>query len=159
MLHIQRLHQWLSMDFMKVIYNFSDSAYGQIYLLSYQMIKDNFWSGIGLNNFTYLCNNDEKYKNKIKNYNCVTHPHNFYIQWFVETGLFGLIIFIIYISSLLLFIYKKIANEYTPISLATFVILFWPFMSTGSLLKNWMGVSTFFIIGICLIITNIKQKN
>ena len=42
-------------------------------------------------------------------------------------------------------------------ALTTLIILFWPIMSTGSLLKNWMGVSTFYIIGICLSFIRIKQ--
>ena len=122
------------------------------------MWKDHPWQGIGLNNFTYLCENNPKYQNSIKNYNCVTHPHNFYLQWLVETGIFGLLLFILYIYLIFNFVNKNKSIPFTIISLATLIILFWPIMSTGSLLKNWMGVSTFYIIGICLALTRIKQK-
>ncbi len=145
-------------SFIKVLQNFDDSAYGQIYSLAMQMWKDHPYQGIGLNNFTYLCNNDQRYKNLIQNYNCVTHPHNFYLQWLVETGIFGFFLFLLYVYLIFNFVYKNISSSIGIIAIATLAILFWPLMSTGSLLKNWMGVSTFFIIGICLSLVRIKQK-
>jgi len=148
----------LQPSFIEVLKNFNESAYGQIYSLGIKMWKDHPWQGIGLNNFNYLCQNNPKYQNLIKNYNCVTHPHNFYLQWLVETGIFGLLLFIIYIYLIFNFVNKNKSLPFTIISLATLIILFWPIMSTGSLLKNWMGVSTFYIIGICLSLTRIKQK-
>ena len=35
--------------------------------------------------------------------------------------------------------------------------MFWPIMSTGSLIKNWYGIITFFIIGfyVCVLV-NLK---
>ena len=50
-----------STEFLKVR-NFSTSAYGEIYLLSYKMFIDNPITGIGINNFKFLCNNNILYK-------------------------------------------------------------------------------------------------
>jgi len=149
----------LQPSFLEIIKNFDQSAYGQIYGLALKMFNDHKLQGIGMNNFNYLCKNDERYKNVIKNYNCVNHPHNIYIQWLVETGIFGLLFFIIYLYFIIQFIIMNNFNKYSLISLSTLIILFWPIMSTGSLLKNWNGISTFFIIGICLTLSKIKQKN
>ena len=148
----------LQPEFKEVILNFDKSAYGEIYKLASKMFKDHKYFGIGLNNFTYLCNNDFRYKNRMQNYSCVSHPHNIYLQWLVEAGIFGLIFFIIYLLSISISIYKRNYNEFSLISLATLLILFWPIMSTGSLLKNWNGVSTFFIIGICLSLSRLYKK-
>ena len=148
----------LQPEFLQVIKNFSSSAYGEIYALGIAMYNDHKLVGVGLNNFTYLCNNDERYKNIIKNYVCVSHPHNIYLQWLVESGVLGLIFFILYLSSLFYFILIKKINEYSLLSFATLLVLFWPIMSTGSLLKNWNGVSTFYIIGICITLTKLKKK-
>ena len=154
-------------EFIEVLKNFRYSAYGQIYSLALKMYKDHPLQGIGLNNFYYLCKNDERYKDSIKEYSsesqfiikdCVSHPHNFYLQWLVEAGIFGLVLFIIYVLSLFYFIIIKSLSSYKFISLSTLIIIFWPIMSTGSLLKNWMGVSTFFIIGICISISSFKKK-
>ena len=147
----------LQPDFFKVIKNFKYSPYGEIYNLSLEMYKDHKLFGIGLNNFTFLCENDERYKRIIKEYVCVSHPHNFYIQWLVETGIIGLFIFILYIIVLCYTLIKQKINEYTIISITTILILFWPVMSTGSLLKNWNGVGTFFILGICLSLPKLKK--
>ena len=154
-------------EFIEVLKNFRYSAYGQIYSLALKMYKDHPWQGIGLNNFYYLCKNDKRYKNSIKEYSsesqfiikdCVSHPHNFYLQWLVEAGIFGLVLFIIYVLSLFYFVIIKSFSPYKLISLSTLIIIFWPIMSTGSLLKNWMGVSTFFIVGICISLSSFKKN-
>ena len=144
--------------FSEVLKNFKQTAWGEIYLLSLKMWKDHPLNGIGLNNFTYLCKNDQRYKNLLKNVGCVTHPHNYYLQWLVETGLIGLLLFLCYVFFIFKFIIKKIDNPLSILSLIILIILFWPIMSTGSLLKNQMGVSFFYIIGICLSLSRIKQK-
>jgi len=124
-----------------------------------KMFKDHKLSGIGLNNFTFLCNNDVRYNNILQNYNCTTHPHNIYLQWLIETGIIGFLIFIFYVAYLFYHILKNNYNEYSLISIATILVIFWPIMSTGSLLKNWNGIGIFFIIGICLVLSKIKEEN
>ena len=148
----------LQPSFIEIIKNFDKSAYGQIYKLGWDMFKDHKITGIGLNNFTYLCKNDERYKNKLLNYSCVSHPHNIYLQWLIETGLIGFLIFILYLLSIIFSIIKYNYNKYSPIALASILIVFWPLMSTGSLIKNWNGISTFLIIGICLSINKLNKK-
>ncbi len=146
-------------SFFSVIKNFSESAYGEIYLLSLEMYKNNKIFGIGLNNFKNLCENEIAYNNQLKNIGCVTHPHNYYLQWLVETGPIGLIGFIIYLTLLINYVLRKNSDhELKLISIVVFIILFWPIMSTGSLTKNWLGVSTFFIIGIITFINKIEIK-
>ena len=149
----------LQPGFLEILKNFRQSAYGQIYILGLTMYNDHKFQGIGLNNFTFLCNNDDRYKKLISNYNCVSHPHNIYLQWLVEAGIIGLLFFILYLYFIIKFILLNEFNEYSFISLSTLLILFWPIMSTGSLLKNWNGISTFFIVGICLALSGLKRKN
>ena len=85
------------------------------------------------------------------------HPHNYYLQWMVETGPLGLIIFITYLFFIVKFIVRNNTNyELKLISIIVFVILFWPIMSTGSLTKNWLGVSTFYILGIIIHIHKLR---
>ena len=49
-------------SFFKIISNFSTSAYGEIYILSFKMFKDNPITGIGINFYKYLCENEKIYK-------------------------------------------------------------------------------------------------
>lgn len=144
-------------SFITVIKNFKDSAYGEIYYLALDMYKNNKIFGIGMNNFKILCEGKEMYNSQLDNVGCVTHPHNHYLQWLVETGPIGLILFITYIILIFKHILKNESNyELKLISIVVFTILFWPIMSTGSLTKNWLGVSTFFILGIIIFLDKVQ---
>ncbi len=146
-------------SFLEIIKNFSTSAYGEIYLLSSKMFLDNPITGIGINNFKYLCKNNNLYKSMMINYNCASHPHNIYIQWLAEGGLIVFISFILYLIILVNFIINNDGdNQYKIISLVILLSMFWPIMSTGSLIKNWYGIITFFIIGMCLCVSKFKSN-
>ena len=145
-------------NFIEVIKNFNTSAYGEIYLLSIKMFADNPITGIGLNNYKYLCKSNNSYKNLMTNYNCASHPHNIYIQWLTEGGIIVFLLFILYLYYLIKFIiFNNGERKYKIISLVIILIMFWPVMSTGSLIKNWYGISTFFIIGICMNLSSFRK--
>ena len=146
-------------NFFEIIKNFGTSAYGEIYLLSFKMFLDNPITGIGINNFKYLCNHNELYKNMMINYECASHPHNIYIQWLAEGGLIVFISFILYLFFLVRFIINNTSDKkYKIISIVIILTMFWPIMSTGSLIKNWFGVTTFFIIGLCMCLSKFKNN-
>ena len=70
-----------------------------------------------------------------------------------------LFFFILYLFFLINFIIKNNGDKkYKIISLVIILIMFWPIMSTGSLIKNWYGVITFFIIGICMCLSKFKNN-
>ena len=93
------------------------------------------------------------------NYNCSSHPHNTYIQWITEGGMITFIFFILYIITICNTIVRNNGERNNKIiSLVIIIILFWPFMSTGSLTNNWYGVIVFYIIGICLCVSRFKKK-
>ena len=56
-------------------------------------------------------------------------------------------------------IVKNIGNPYNKFSLLIFCTLFWPIMSTGSLLKNWYGIEVFFALGLLICLTKFNFKN
>ena len=146
-------------SFLKIIRNFDSSAYGEIYLLSYKMFLQNKITGIGISNFKFLCNFKDDYNKMMINYECASHPHNIYIQWLVEGGLIVFILFILYLFFLINFIINNTGEKkYKIISIAVILVLFWPIMSTGSLIKNWYGVSTYFIIGLCMCLSKFKSN-
>ena len=93
------------------------------------------------------------------NYDCASHPHNIYIQWLVEGGSIVFILFILYLFFLIKFIINNTGDKnYKIISIVIIILMFWPMMSTGSLIKNWFGVTTFFIIGLCICLSKFKNN-
>ena len=150
----------LQPSFIKVLQNFSSSAYGEIYKVGLSMFLDNPITGVGISNYQTSCNNISKYKNLMINYDCASHPHNLYIQWLSEGGIITFASFLFLLFSILYFIFFGCNNNiFKFISIACILILFWPIMSTGSLIKNWNGVLTFYIIAICLSLNRIKINN
>jgi hypothetical protein len=150
----------LQPSFIKVLQNFSSSAYGEIYSVGLSMFLDNPITGVGISNYQTSCINISKYKNLMINYDCASHPHNLYIQWLSEGGIITFTAFLFLLFSILYFIFFGSNNNiFKYVSIACILILFWPIMSTGSLIKNWNGVLTFYIVAICLSLNRIKINN
>ena len=140
----------------KIYQDFYSTAYGQTYRTAFEIWKDNKITGIGIGKFAQVCLNEPKYKKFNTIFGCGSHPHNYYIQALVETGLPGLILFI---SLVLSFFYKFKSfnkNKYNIIGIVILLVLFWPIMSTGSFIKNWNMIFICYLIGIIL---GIKLKN
>ncbi len=149
----------LQPSFIEILKNFPTSAYGEIYKVGLAMFNDNLFTGVGISNYEIACISDSKYKKLMVNYDCASHPHNTYIQWLSEGGIITFISFILFLATILYFLIKSSnSNMLKYISIACIIILFWPVMSTGSLIKNWNGVLTFYIIGLCISLNRIKIK-
>lgn len=142
-----------------VIKNFNESAYGQIYLTSFQMWKDYPISGIGLNNFNSLCEKSNEYKKYHKDFGCTTHPHNYYLQSLVETGIIGFLIFCFLVISLFRKIFKLKFLDYKIVLISALLTIFWPIMSTGSFLKNWNMTFICFVCSIALILSEFIKNS
>ena len=146
-------------NFFAVIKNFNNSIYYKIYESGFKMWIDNPFTGIGLNNFEDLCLNNDNYKILAKNYGtCSSHPHNFYLQFLIEGGIIVFTTFIIFLFSIFYKFYLNIKYDSTQISMITFITVMWPFMSTGSLLKNHHGIIIFFVICLCLILDKFRNE-
>lgn len=145
-------------SFLKVIKNFDNSVYFAIYNSAIKMWLDNPFTGVGINNFEFICESTDKYKLNTKNYgNCSAHPHNFYLQWLTEGGVFVFLLFLVFVITLILPTLSSIKNLSLSVAFASLVTVLWPFMSSGSLLKNHHGIQVFFVISLCFIL--IKYKN
>ncbi len=143
--------------FIDVLLNFKESAYGNIYSISYKIWSDYPLTGIGLNNFNLVCESEKKYK-KFSEFGCTTHPHNFYIQALVESGIIGFIVFIIFVISLFYKIISYKNHNIKILSIIVILTIFWPIMSTGSFLKNWNMIFICFLIGLTLSICEAYKR-
>ena len=146
--------------FYEVLTNFSKSAYWETYSQALIIWKDHYFFGIGIKNYTGACKS-EKYKENLKYFFCTTHPHNFYIQWLLETGIIGLIGFIALLVFWLRYFIKDINKNINPLiysPILTLFVIFWPIMSTGSFFSNRNATMNWFIIALCLAIANLRNK-
>ena len=146
--------------FYEVLTNFSKTAYWETYSQAIIIWKDHPFFGIGIKNYTNACKS-EKYKENLKYFFCTTHPHNFYIQWLLETGVLGLLGFVAMLFIWFQYFTKNINKNADPLIYAPILslfVLFWPFMSTGSFFSNRNATMNWFIIALCLSITNLRNK-
>ena len=127
-----------------------------------------FIFGTGIKQYRNVCGN-EKYnlpniKSKNQKIRCSSHPHNYYLEIITETGVFGLIVFIIIISKIFQIAFAKIKNEtskniqYLYIGfLISFILLIWPLKTSGSFFNNYNSVIFWLIAGLNLV--NLNKKN
>ena len=106
---------------------------------AYNMFLNNYFFGVGPNNFRYLCSK-ERYGIYAER-GCSTHPHHILFQILAETGLIGLTFYLLLLAYLVLvflkqFIYKNMShNKICMYSFYFFLLM--PIMPSGNIFTNW----------------------
>jgi len=143
------------------IYKFiKNSEYGAHYNAAYKMFLAHPYFGVGIKNYR-----NESYKEQYKNEEyrwtekrITTHPHQLHFEILSETGLFGYIIFFIFIStSLFLSIrnYLFYKNFYQLVAILYVASTLIPILPSGSFFTTYSA--TIFWINFALMITFIKN--
>ena len=124
-----------------------------------QLWKKNKIFGGGLKSIRLNCKFND-------NYACNTHPHNYFLELMVDTGLIGVFliytVFILGIINFFKFYLFKNNNNFKIISLPFFLIIFFeffPIRSTGSFFTTNNAVLIFLILSIFLNLNKIIPKN
>tara|TARA_B100000902_G_scaffold130897_1_gene129765 strand:+ start:5643 stop:7001 length:1359 start_codon:yes stop_codon:yes gene_type:complete len=128
------------------------------------IFKENIFTGIGLKNYHRYCKNIKEERSlDIK---CSSHPHNTYIQIFLDIGIFGgfLIIFVfLYIMRLnlkILFIKNPSAEVKSLYVLNLAIIInLMPFIPSGSFFNNWINLMLYFPLGTWFYLFHYIKKN
>ena len=134
------------------------SEHEELFLTAIKMSQSNLLLGVGPNNFRNLCN-EEKYKEKRK-FSCSTHPHNFYLQLFAESGIFSLIILLTFFFFVFRLLFYKFNNikilksnfvifEFKMILIGTFCNIF-PLSTSGNFFNNWLNINMYILVGFLL---------
>ena len=125
---------------------YKDNHHKAHFLAAIEIFKDNKIIGSGIKSFRLECakkkydNIDTIYASK----RCTTHPHNFYLEILSETGIVGILI-IIFINLYFLqylvinFVKKKQFRDEILLIFCAFVILFFPFQTTGAFFSSFNG--------------------
>ena len=139
--------------------NFFSVQHEVIYKTSFKIFRDNTLLGIGPKSFRNICKNSKyhSFTEEDRSINgCQTHPHNTYVQFLVETGIFGfcLITFIFLIICFQIIkslknINKTLNNEelINILSLISIFVNLWPLMPNGNFFNNWLSIIFYIPIG------------
>ena len=120
-----------------LVKNFLDTRHGAHFLTGIEIFLDNKIFGAGLKSFRNICSNSkyESINSLSAKDRCNTHPHNIYIEFISDLGIFGFVIILLLLSYIFIQLLKK---KDIPM-LAYFFILFFPFQTTGSFFSSFNG--------------------
>ena len=131
-----------------------------IYKSAYKIFLDNPIIGIGPKMFREVCK-DNKYQIYVEEdrsiNGCQTHPHNFMLQLFTETGIIGAIpvislflfcIFLLFKNIYFIVIKKSLfLTDAHIILLSPIIINLWPLVPSGNFFNNYMSILIYFPLG------------
>tara|TARA_B100000989_G_scaffold294958_1_gene275018 strand:- start:1101 stop:2360 length:1260 start_codon:yes stop_codon:yes gene_type:complete len=156
-------------EVIKIINDLPSSSYGRIYSSSYAIWKENILFGVGNKNYHVNCkklidpNPQSKYS-----YCSPNHSHNNILQFLVELGLIGTIIFYIFIFYLFVFFknnlkYLRTIDEdnksfFTGSSIVTIYYIFPSIIPAGSFFTTWNATFFWLHLGIMLSIIKNNEK-
>ena len=78
--------------------SFGESAYGEVWLSAWTLGTARPVTGVGMNNFRIACKEPEVSLPATFEHRCLSHPHNYYLEWLAESGFPGLLGFLVLIA-------------------------------------------------------------
>jgi hypothetical protein len=133
--------------------NFHKTPYVLEFYAAHLTWKKNIYFGGGIKSFRFNCPN------------CNTHPHNYYLEFFVDLGLFGFCILGIFLFYIFYKIYKikyifyssSILGQKTLTFFIIFFTEFFPFRSTGSFFST--NNASFIFLVLALLVSLIAKSD
>lgn len=154
-----RTHSKLIVETEHNLSNFSQSPYGELYTRGTVMALQSPWHGWGFNGFRAFCT-EPRFDGglpalgikptSLADGACNLHPHNFYVQAFLEAGIPGLVLFCVMNLAWLVTLLRGLLRRPSPlrvglmIGVLTFV---WPIASTDDFSALYMSGWLFLMLG------------
>ena len=155
----------------QILYRFGSNFFTELpfdgqsaYLRVWRGALELYWSspfiGIGPDNYRNLCVESGVGLSKI---DCHTHPHQFYLQILVETGLLGLVlgsimIFAIIAKSFTLFS-KNLDDVILRVAFIPSLAVFFPLQSTADFFGQWHNVFMWTGLALTLSFPNVLRES
>jgi len=139
--------------------DFWSDRYGIIIVKAFDVWKEAPLTGVGLKNFRLTCETPNfDHKGPVETW-CFTHPHNPYMELLSETGVLGLLLFLLVIGLVLRdqsLGWKRARPDFALNvgAAATLILFLWPILISKSIFSNWNGMLLWLIIGLSLAIAS-----
>jgi O-antigen ligase len=130
---------WRIQQLVEVIDHFSKSHYAELFSIGLDVWQTYPVFGAGMKNFEAAC---WVVAGNYVSDGCPTHPHNVYIEWLAETGVAGLLGYLVFLALLLLAAWPMLRGT-RPVRLAgllvagSLIVLLFPLIASQSLFSNW----------------------
>ncbi len=129
---------------------------------SIEIFKKNVFFGSGFRNYRIVCFDYQKKYFGSKNISkCSTHPHNFHLEIISDNGIFGYLIFIVFVIYIIrLFIKEKLRNNFGSCMLFCLILSFIiPLKTTGSIFTTNYAFVFWYLIGNYFYLVKKIEKN
>lgn len=127
---------------------FRSSDYGRVFAAAWQVWQQHMWFGSGLHSYQPVC---EQMGLLGKGGIHCTHPHNLYLLLGAETGVLGLVLFIIMLTAIYIRALKPVLIKqnwlHASLSLSVLTVSFWPLSGGISVFNNWIGALLWLGVG------------
>ena len=137
---------------------FDNNVYINLYKSGISVFKNNSIFGVGTKNYRVAtCDGNKSYN---EDYYCSTHPHQIYIEFLSEHGIFGSIICLLVLFCLIFKNIKNIIYSKNYIQIGTFVYIltnFIPLIPSGSFFSDFN--ITFFMINLSIMYAVSNKTN
>jgi hypothetical protein len=142
--------------------HWQQSPYGQIFASGLELVKQNPLFGIGSAEFSSSC--AALYTDPTANAQaCNTHPHNIYMEWLIENGIIGLVLFIAFIAAVIAACARHWRrNCASPAFIGLFIAFMlrvWPIASSTNFFSSWGAPPFWLVLGALLAYTAAKEEN
>lgn len=130
--------------------NWQESPYGILLTSDLRIAQVNPVFGIGTNHFRIVC--PEYFSGPLS---CNLHPHNVYLEWFIEQGIIGFALYLTFIYGLLRSCIRnwQVVRQ-NPVCIGFLVAILlrlWPLASTTGFFSRWGAPPFWLVIGAMLV--------
>jgi len=140
-------------QFIAGVINPQESAWLKTINGGWQLAQDNLMFGIGTANYRLV--SYEGILDKYENVRPDVHPHNYYVQILLETGLIGFILGVLFLWSIIWTCIRASFNNRENVFFATaWVIpfgLFWPIATTADFFGQWNNIFMWSAVALALV--------
>lgn len=127
---------------------FSSSDYGRVFAGAWQVWQQYFWLGSGLHTYPSACEQLGVFAGQ--GLSC-THPHNLYLELGAETGLLGLVLFVLMLGAIyrqaLTVALRQRCWTHAALSFIVLTVSFWPLSGGISVFSNWIAALVWLGVG------------